>query len=619
MPVNLPTIQPLDTPGGELPKNPRLNLQLPSQAGELLKTGASFDSLGATALNVYNKYEESKINQFGNEDEATYTQWYEANLQKLKRITDADPTEAYVEFEKEADKKLKEIVGARGNLSSRVRDSITRKLNRVKGQLNTQTLKQRGAQVETYKTRLFDTTMKTNKRKLSKNAADVRSNQSGVFDDTINDIKTQISMRSLETGGAKELPEDSKTWSHKFTDSKGKTIKVQWNEIAQAKVDDELGKGIYTSIENMVDAGEKTQAKVVFDKYEKFLTPEQKSDYKESIKKSDAKDKAYVKAAEIEGMTKDEQADALRKIKDPEVKSKTIDIVQSNEARLNKMRKFREDRNSEEAHRILDQKEEQGSLNGVADLDTPALTKLMKNMNHKQRKALKERIKQPKLSNQEALVRVQDLFLGNDPTYKSIRDVSPGKFQEYLVGLNKSDRDKMTTRYLNRSKGSASQDALYNKLSTRLKQKMIAQGIVEFNDFGKFDGSNLVKLNKAYADLQDSMEELPENPTVKETSEWLDKYIAEKKKQDLFGGGGFWSAVGSVFGIGDEPEPAEVIRETSVNTQQAKKPNPLKGMNRNQIVRFQFEYKKKFKTGVPKVSDEVFLEWVRGKIKAGER
>jgi len=120
------------------------------------------------------------------------------------------------------------------------------------------------------------------------------------------------------------------------------------------------------------------------------------------------------------------------------------------------------------------------------------------------------------------------------------------------------------------------------------------------------------------------MEEMPLGASFKEESEWLDKYIAEKKKEELFGSGNKWSEDKSPTGekgffskfnwFSDDDEPAQVVKRVNTNT--TGKSNPLKGMSTKEIVPLQLEFIKKFKTKkIPKVTDEVFLEFVRGKQK----
>lgn len=611
----------------------RIRVRAQDSSQSILGRTKAISQLVETGANVYETYENRKITQLSQEADREYSNWHDQELQKLTKVTGTDPTEAYADFEKRSDEKYQEILNKRPDLSGRVKKGLESNLGRIRNNAKVQMMKQRGLQTETYKNNLYKSTLNLTRDKLATNVSNVRKGEQGIYDQHLHDLKTTIAKRSLENGAAKLLPPDAKSWGHKYINESGQEVKISWEQLGRDEVNREFDESIFNSIKSAIDGGEKDQAKVAFEKYKQFLSPKSISKINKQLEEESVKEDAFEIVSKIEAKPKDEQTTAIKNIKDPEVKSEVIKIVEANDRRLTNLRKRREDRNFEETQKVLDQMERSGQLNGMADVEAnPQIRGMWDNLSHKQKKAIEERVKSPKNSKEESLIRVHNLFLGNDPQFKSVRDVTPAKFQEYLVGLNAADRNKMTTRYLNRTSAQDTnqQDVRYNKLAKRLRSKLIAQELIKIDDFGKIGKRDTIKLNKAYDDLQDAMEELPPNASVRETSEWLDNYIAQKKREELFGSGNPWSDTKSPTGergifdtISDffsgDDEPAEVIRKTTTDRTTKEKSNPLTGLQRIEIVKFQRQYKQKFNTGIPKVTDEVFLEYVRGQLKAGQR
>ena len=140
------------------------------------------------------------------------------------------------------------------DMSERVRDNLIANANRTRESYKTKMLYQRGMQVETYKTNIYNQSLKTKKETLSGNASFIRKDDAGSFlpfDQNIADIKTEISKRGVSQGTAEVLPKDAKSWSHLYRDGDGEVVKVKMSDSLKMKVAKEVGEGIAFSIKSM--------------------------------------------------------------------------------------------------------------------------------------------------------------------------------------------------------------------------------------------------------------------------------------------------------------------------------------------------------------------------------
>ncbi len=606
MAVRIPRVKPI--PSSPAPTTGRIRATIQDDAAGILRGASRVASLVDTGEKIRLKYEDEKINQLSNETKQAYNEWNTTALLDLRKIK-GDPTDAYVEYEEAEQKKYQELLDKRPDLNERVKRHVTANLQKVQSSYRMKVLKQRGMQQETYKNNLFESTVKLEKSTLPDNASLASANIKGSFlpfDQNLSDLATTISQRGLEDRTVTQLPDDAKSWSHAYRDGDGKLVKVKWDESAQLRVATEQGEGVTATINSIIDSGETEQAELIYDRYKDYLDPKSKSKLLNKFEKETKRDEAFDLAGEIETKPKADQVAAIDNIKDPEVKSETLKIMSTNASRRANLTKRSQDVNYEVLLKNIDAMRKAGQINGVSDLESSQAYKATwDKLSRKQQKSIEEEFKAPKKSNNEALVTIQDLILGD------LSAVTPAQFQESLVGLKESDKGKYTTRYLNAKsqKSNLISTTRVNKRGSELlKNKLYATGLIKNNEYGKLDKKSFDSLAKANDDLINYLEGVPATISDKDLSDHVNNYIDEKKKTELFGGGPSFFSRFNPFSDDEEevrPTPRAIPRPAKDDA------DLLKGLDARAIFNLQKQYKRKFNRKTPDPTDPAFLNYVR--------
>jgi len=609
MPVQIPRLQRVQS-SQQLPER-RIRATVKSQAGDILSRTETLGKLAETGLDIYEKVENEKIDQLGNEIEQEYSVWNAEQMEKLKSFK-GDPTDSYAQYEVEETEKYNELLGKREGLSERVKRGLKSRLDKVKSSARIQLLHQRGAQQATYENNLYESTLGLKKQGLPASASLIRPDvpeSYGDFDKNIGEIKTIIAKHGLKNGTVSLVDKDAKG-DHAYFDADGNVVKVAFSNQAKLRAGKEVSEGVKNSIDAVIAGGYKENAKAMLEKYKNYLDPKSRTDLLKKIKKEDVKEDAFESVGKIEAMPEDKRSSAIEKIKDPEKKSEVLKIMAANESRRAALRKGREDRNHEALSNHLI--ENRNKFHGIADLERDPIYKATwDKLSAKQKKAIEEEFKAPRKSDLKALARVQELFLGNDPKYK-IETMSAAQFQEQLVGLNQGDRDKMNTRFLSRrtKKGEGRvSDRVYQQASKMLKNKLVGRGLVSLNDYNKLEKDDLIKFNQASDDLNNWLDGFDERATRKDISDYVDDYIHQKIKEDLFDPDErYEEETGEGFFFGPSKKYTPKYQKGVVTK---KSIDPLEGLSARDITKLWIKYKRKFgKTGAPNAKDQAFLNFV---------
>jgi len=606
--VRIPRIQQVQETADTTPTG-RINLNVRDQSSQILQQTGAVTSLVEKGADIYQQYENDKINQLTSEADKEYSTWQIQKLQQLKNV-EGDPTDAYAKFEVEEKEKQAEILSKYSDVSSRVKRHLTGNLGKISDKNRLHVLKQRGAHQEAYKNSLYESDLKLKKDSLPVNASYVQSNDPGSFlpfDQNLADIKTTVAIRGVEKGTVEVLPDDAKTWTHIYPDADGKMVKVKMSPIAKARAAKEMSDGVKTSIENMIAAGQTEQAKTMMDRYKSYIDPKGQDGILKKLNKEEKQKEAYKVAANVESKGPDNVQAAIDLIKDPEIKTEVLKITAANTSRRNTIRKNKENANYERLSGTLNDLKRNGQIHGIADLEKhPVYKATWDNLNSKQQKAIIEEFDSPKKTDQKQLVKVHDILLGNDPNLR-VEDMSAAQFQEQLVGLSESDKRRMSDKFLSRkSKKGKSEFAIsqkvYKTASSMLKQKLIAQELIEM-DGGKIEEDDALKLNQAYDDLTDFMDGFDENLSRKQISDYVDQYIKQATKSSFFG---------SSFQPGGNFVPPKKPQGTPrAVTTRTPRVNPLEGLDSRRVNQLRFAYMKQFnRSGPPAPTDPAFLKYV---------
>lgn len=537
MAVQVPKLQRIQ-PSAALPANERINLKVDSQASNILNQTQGLANLGKEAVDLSYDIEDSKIQQLSLSAEQEYSSWNTQQLQKLKSY-EGDPTDAYVEYDKQAQQKRDEILNARPDLNERVRSHLTANLDKTVGSQNMTAMKQRGAQQETYDNNNFQAGIKLKKDGLSTAASYIRKDDPGSFmpmDDGINDIKTTIAQRGLIKGTVSRLPDDAKTWSHMYKDPEGKLVKVQMSDIAKQATAKEVAEGVGASINSMIAAGYTEEAQAAYDRYKPYIDTKYKTTLENKFNTTAIKATAFNEIGRIESMPEGQRLAEVEKITNPQVRSEALKILDTNANRREAIKDRREKANYEVlGSKVLEKMNSDNPYYGISDLENdPTFKATYDRLDVKGKKAIMEMVKAPKDTNPESEVKVQDLLLGSDPSM-DINNVSPAQFQKMTVGLNKSDKSKYTNMYNRLKQETAGEERTKNKRAEKfLQDQLLADKYISKNDYGKYTGKSEIKLIQARNELLDHLSTAPKNMSDTDLLKYVQKYSADKIKEQVF-------------------------------------------------------------------------------------
>ncbi len=552
MAITVPRLQRIQ-PSDSMPSNERINIQAPNSAGDIATRTGAVLGLAETAVNLNQAYEKQKITQLSDEAENEYKIWNAEQLGKLKAYQ-GDPTDVYAQYETKAKEKYDEILNKRPDLSESVRAGVAYNLHKVAGSERVHTLHQRGAQVETYKNNLFESTVKLKKDGLGDNIGYVKAGDISSFnplDSNISEINTTIAKRGLEQGTVKELPDDAKSWTHSYNepaigadgkailDANGKptfrTVKVEFSDIAKQKSAKVLSEGIRESLNAMLATATTDEAKnnyqAAYEKYKPYLDDKGIAALNKNHKDSVVNDTAAKEVQRIELMPKERQAAELEKISDPLVKQKAFQIKDSLDGRRDHMKKRQEESN----HDLVAKQVLNTPMYSLSDLENNPVYKQVKDkLNPKSVEAFKDAILAPKHSDPKAETRMQNLVFGNDPDNK-LEGMSPEKFMEFKAGLSKADQNKYENIYnrLN-TQTSAEERATHRRAEQFLKDQLLSDKYIKKDDYGKMDRKSELKYIDARNELLNVLSTAPKNINDTQLMNYVKDYSAKKIKGEVF-------------------------------------------------------------------------------------
>lgn len=534
--VSVPKLQRIQ-PSASLPANDRIKMQAPNNASDILNRTGNITKLGEAGADLYYDIEDNKIQQLSNEAEQKYTAWNTEQLQKLKSYQ-GDPTDAYAAHDIAAKEKYDEILNERPDLNERVKSHLSANLNKAMGAQDLHTIKQRGAQQETYANTVFESQVKLKKDNLGINAGYIKKDDPGSFlpmDQNISEIKTTIAKRGFVTGIAKKLPDDAKSWNHIYQDEDGKMVKVELSDIAKSKAAKELSEGVSSSINSMIAGGYTEEAQAAYERYKPYIDVKMKAHLDTKFKTAGVKAAAFNEIGKVENKSDTEQMTAIENIKDPAIKSEALKIKDTNDARREHIKNRREKANYEVlGNRVLKKMNSDDPFHGEADLENdPVFKATYDRLSVKGKKSVLEMVKAPKETDPKAEAAIQNAFFGNDPD-NNIEGMSPTKFAELTVGLNKADKTKYTNMYNKQNIQTAGEErAIVKRAGSMLQDQLLSDGHIARNKYGKIAGDDEITLINARNKLIDVLDKRgPMNE--KELKDFVKEFSAAEIKGKVF-------------------------------------------------------------------------------------
>lgn len=606
--VQVPRLQRVE-PSPSRPSNGRINLQAQNNASDIVSRTSAVSSVVGAGANLYQQVEDQQIANVSAEAEKKFSDWNREKLNSLKSIQ-GDPTEAYVNYDKEAKEMRDSILASYGDLSDRAKRHVESKFSKVYDRESYASLKQRGAQQEAYDHNLYESTVKLKANNLATSASYIQAGKPQsytMFNEGIADIATTIAERALKQGNAKIVDNDSKDFSHRYRDADGNVVTVKMDNIAKVRLAKELSNSITGGIKSLVNAGYGEAAKETYEKYKSYIDPKQKVSLTNKFTKESNKNEARRIYGEVQGKSPEAQEKVINNISDPDVKLELLKYKESIESRMENQRKRREKKSYETLSKyVLSRMNSENPISGLAELESEQLYgETWEYLDSKSREAITEMVKAPKNSNNKAVLRVQELFL--EGSEETIESMSPEEFQRQLRGLSSSDRRKYTNMYETRKKSptGSTQRAVFSRANKMLQDKLLLTGVIKRNDRGFFKPKDEKKLIKLRGELIDFLGDDVGNLNDKEIQNKINEFTANQVKEDV----GWFS---SLFGGGSD----SVVKTDTVQTNQAapaRKYDTINDVPRMEIIKFKKAYKDKFNEGVLK-TDPKFLRFINGEI-----
>lgn len=608
MPIEIPRIQriePQSTTGR--PQQGRIQPQVQDSAASITGRTQALGQLGQTGANIYQAVEDEKITQLSREGEREYNTWNKSELNKLKKI-EGDPTEAYVNYEKAAKEKEQEILSRNSGLSGRVQRHFKRNMDEVMSGAKLDAQYQRGAQMETYKHNLFESTVALKREQMADKAGYIQAGDPSTYaplEKVRNDIITEIAKRGIEKQTVEVLPDDAESFSHSWQelDDEGnlKTVKVRMSNMAKLRVAKEMSKGLTDSIDAMIAAGQVEAAKEMKQKYASFIDAKNEAKLNRRFKTEDVSASAYSEFDKIRYMNTDQQLNAIDKIRDPEIRDKTLAIKDAHDRRIENARKRKNKVNEDNLTKYV--LKNRDKFFGVADLENdPMYKQLVSNMDKKGVDNVRKLVEAPTKSTLKAQTKLRELFLNED-----VREMNPEDFAKHIVDLDETDR-RAAWKEFDQKKNGVTEPYIsaHRKAKDLLTQTLYAQGLIKRKKRGSgINDDDLPKYNQALLDLTDYLdaEGVTNKTPPSKIKDHVEEYVKEAKKAQLFGSsGGAWSAIKGFFS--DEDTPAA----TPIGTVK----NPLEGKDNKEITKLRLKYKVRAGlSALPAENDPAFLEYVR--------
>lgn len=538
MGLRIPQIERIDTTSNQ-PQNQRINLQVQDNASLIQQRTQQVNQLVENGADLYQDFEDSKIKQLSYETEQEYKTWNDQQLANLKTVQ-GDPTEAYREYEQASQEKFDEIMAKHGDVTDRVKRNVQGSLAKTSQTQRAYALKQRNAQVETYKNNLYESQLKLKSDTMSDAASFVQPGNLASFvplEQNIKDTRDIVVTRAYEQGLAEKLPDDAESFNYVSVDANGKTTKYKINDIAEQRMAVELSKGVSQSVDNLIASGYNDRAKAVFDRYEGYIDTRTKTKLQNKFEQADVEDEAYSKLAEVRTLPPEEQLDAIEKETNLEVRSKMLQIKDADDRRIENMKDRQQKANYERLSTdVFNKMNSNQPFFGLADLQKdPTYKATFDKLSDKQKKAIEKLVEPPTKSSVKKLVRVQNDL--NDPeALNKIAQMSDAEFySEYLAGLKSSDVSKYNEqrqKILNPS--NSQRRAALNFTNQEIKKALKNAKII--SNKGTFQDDQLTA--EAFQVFSDYQESLGRPLTPDETIKISKKIAADalKTKTGFFGG-----------------------------------------------------------------------------------
>lgn len=616
--------------------NARIDMQVQDKGSMILNQTSQVAAVGEKVGDIYQQYENDKIDTVSTDLEQKYKQWNDDQLTSLKN-QDGDPTKSYVEYDQKAKEKYDELIASTSDASDRVKQHVATRFNKVYQGENIAANKQRGMQQEVYDNNMFESSVKLKKDNLPVVAGYVQAHDPSsfeMFDQGLSDIKSTIIRRGLKKGTVEQLPDDAKEGvDHVYQDDDGKIVKVKLSPLAKVRIAKEQSEGVKNSVAVLLAGGQVEEAKAMREKYKHLIDPVAAVSLDKKFTATGNKDQAY-KVIQSVQLTKQDfdsvknitdetkRQEALKNLKDdktlqaienhpdPAVRSEAIKIKNADDSKLQAMRdrKAKSFYNSAASYVLDKQKDgDNPAFHGIADLENdPVYKGMVDHLDAKGRLAIEQMIESPKVSNDKALLKVHKLFMGETDT--DLENMTTEQFHhDYLTGLSKVDRNKALKDFTKLKNPSSNEErSSVRDANKQIKEILIKAGHIDSDESYDED------LLKAQGKLRDHLSNRKTMPTTEQLTKLAKGFAAEVIDNKTFRPESVYgknpASVPSAGNSGQAPTAPTTINKNAADL------NPddvLKNISPSKVVDLKNEFARQFKTQLPTKANPAFLKFVQ--------
>lgn len=438
-----------------------------------------------------------------------------------------NPTEPFQIYDQKVKAKREEIVNQYKNSNEMVRNAVENALRETDAKFYDRRATLFGKQ----KSEWEDTNLKESV------AIDKEDARHAVAHLDINDPNTTVPLDAVLFNINKKITD--------FAISRGTARKMQekqadgsivertvFDESVKMQIAKESSEALQNAIENLQQSGDVEGADYILKKYGNRLASNVKDKLFDKNKKDMQEIKGVQEFSKVRNLPYDQAFNKLDQIKDPMIRRKA-------QAELDDYRRQKENAktssskaNYDTMAKYLDERKKAGKpILSINELENdPRFKRMAPNIQQKQIDALYAQVEKPKKSDEGVKAQVYQSIQNGD-----MKTWDYGQFLEHTKGLSDKDKTKFENDWRDLTSQSPTQQRImFQNMSKEMTAQMQKLGIIEKNDFGKFDNDTQITVNEWNDELRDAISTMPPELGYDKQMQYVRKFVADKKAKQVF-------------------------------------------------------------------------------------
>jgi hypothetical protein len=404
-----------------------------------------------------------------------------------------NPTDTFKQFDATMQGHLNDLSSSSGDndWSQETQNLVNRRLGKKAQELQMRTLTEYGAQQNKYDDNVTETAVKMNADAMPSATATIDPQSVATGDkSTLQPIQEKISniqnariAQALRLGGATLDPNGQSA----YTDAGGQEHRVTIGPVTQQKIKEDLSKALHDSTDNLIKTGAEdpqilAKAKVMMNEFGNYIEPLKQGGIQAEFNKAQVKNEAYQLAGDGGHMSPDQFEKTLDG-HSYEVQTEARKIKSDNSRYMEADRRNQQELNYRTAYQQAVQFKQANPAATETQLEQqPFFKNFESKMDPKDVRAIKEVVEPPKVSDQNAVVRVNAILRGDvqgmDPT-----QMTGDQWNKEFSGLNETDRTAFAREAAKASgpENMTKQFSANTRAITELKSQAVRSGLVSYD------------------------------------------------------------------------------------------------------------------------------------------